>query len=208
MPSGFFITFEGGEGCGKSTQARLLAEFLKQREYSAILTREPGGSSIAETIRPLFFDPHLSEESRFFLVWAARCDHLKKIIEPALAKGDWIVCDRFCDSTWAYQGAGYGLDCQTLETIEQQFVSVQPHLTFFLDLPPQSALHRAQNRPDPSSYTFFEHLPMAYHERVYQGFLRRCQTFPKRIRAIPAETTIESVHSQVIQCLQTEGFLN
>lgn len=204
---GFFLTFEGGEGSGKSTQIKWLHRFLTHLRYPVTVTREPGGSPIAETIRPLFLNADLSSLTRFFLVWAARFDHIQKVIEPALERGDWLICDRFYDSTWAYQGYGDQIDLGLIQTIQVSCLNRQPDLTIFLDLPPRVALERAFHRHEKSTQTLFERLPLDYHERVYQGFQMRCLEDPNRIIAISADGSIEEVHRQIIETLKKREVL-
>src|ERR1700674_3233425 len=150
MASGKFITFEGGEGSGKSTQARLLVDRLKARGIDAILTREPGGSPFAEQVRALLLDPATPSHSALseaLLFYAARADHLDKTIRPALAGGRWVICDRFSDSTSVYQGVAGGLAGDALDALERMVVApTRPKITFILDLAPAHGLARARAR--------------------------------------------------------------
>lgn len=189
MASGKFITFEGGEGSGKSTQARLLADRLKMHGVNAILTREPGGSPFAERVRALLLDPAVpshSPLSEALLFYAARADHLDKTIRPALAADSWVICDRFSDSTRVYQGAAGGLGAEALAALERLVVTpTSPDLTFILDLAPADGLARARARgaavnlgsteTDP-----FERRDAQFHERLRAGYLAIAAAEPQR----------------------------
>jgi dTMP kinase len=169
---GRFITFEGGEGAGKSTQARLLAERLTARGVDVVVTREPGGSPGAEDIRNLLvkgtpgrWDPLVEA----LMMFAARADHVEKTIRPALERGAIVVCDRFTDSTYAYQGAGRGLPRETIRRIESIAVpDFKPDLTIILDLPADVGLKRTHSRQH--GETRFEQFDLAFHERLRQAF--------------------------------------
>lgn len=211
---GRFITFEGGEGAGKSTQARHLLQRLKRHRISAIATREPGGTTFGEAIRSLLLDPELGERSdlaEVLLFYAARANHLNRLIRPALERGDWIVCDRFSDSTRAYQGASGGVDAATIETIDRLVVgSTQPDLTFILDLSPAIGHRRATRRaygdinsqsklfvPDQLAFSFapdrFEALDLTFHEQVRNGFQRIAESYAERCVVIDASASISVV---------------
>jgi dTMP kinase len=189
MASGKFITFEGGEGSGKSTQARLLAEHLKARGVDAVLTREPGGSPFAERVRALLLDPAVPPHaplSEALLFYAARADHLNKTIRPALAAGSWVICDRFSDSTRVYQGAAGGLGAEALAALERLVVApTSPDLTFILDLAPADGLARARARGSANSAGAaetdpFERRDAAFHERLRVGYLSIATAEPQR----------------------------
>ncbi len=201
IPSGLFITFEGTEGSGKTTQCRRLARSLRDQGYQVLETREPGGTPLAETLRKLLLassKPQDHMESitpacEAMLMFAARSQHVAQAIQPALAKGMIVLCDRFFDSTLAYQGYARSLD-KTFLGHAQQFVTngLQPHLTFFLDLPVQDGLARRQhtkkqNRLDQESLRF--------HQRVRRGFLALAKEHPKRIQTIDAR---QSPHALAI----------
>jgi dTMP kinase len=206
MASGKFITFEGGEGSGKSTQARLLADRLKARGIAALLTREPGGSPFAERVRALLLDPVIPSHgplSEALLFYAARADHLDKTIRPALAAGRWIICDRFSDSTRVYQGAAGGLCAETLEALERTVVvTTRPHLTFILDLPPMQGLARARARgklaggpaapADP-----FEGRDPSFHELLRKGYAAIAKAEPRRCTLVDAAKPTDAVAAEV-----------
>jgi dTMP kinase len=185
---GRFISFEGGEGTGKSTQARLLAAALDKRGISCVVTREPGGSPGAEDIRKLLVN---GEPGRWdgltetLLLYAARADHVARTIKPAMEQGRWVLCDRFADSTYAYQGAGRGLDRETVRRIESVAIGdFKPELTFVLDLPAEEGLRRANARA--SAESRFEQFDIGFHERLRQAFLDIARRAPDRCRVIDA----------------------
>ena len=189
MATGKFITFEGGEGAGKSTQAQLLADRLRGRGIAVVLTREPGGSPFAEQVRGLILDPATAPHSALseaLLFYAARSDHLDAVIRPALADGRWVISDRFSDSTRVYQGVAGGLDSAVLDRLEAMIIApTAPDLTFILDLPADVGLARAQNRRlaggraalQPDAY---EQRALTFHERLRAGFAAIAQAEPER----------------------------
>jgi dTMP kinase len=168
-----FITLEGGEGTGKSTQAKRLSKKLRERGIDNIVTREPGGSPGAEQIRELFVhgEPgRWSALTETLLVFAARVDHVERTIRPALAAGRWVICDRFTDSTYAYQGVGRGNDRETIRRIESVSIGdFKPNLTLVLDLPVETGLQRARGRAGDENR--FEGFDTAFHERLRQAFV-------------------------------------
>ncbi|MGA7676462.1 MAG: dTMP kinase [Rhizomicrobium sp.] len=192
---GRFISFEGGEGTGKSTQARRLAAALEERGVSCIITREPGGSPGAEEIRTLLVN---GEPGRWdaltetLLLYAARADHVARTIKPALAQGHWAICDRFTDSTYAYQGAGRGVDRETVRRIEAVAIGdFKPDCTFILDLPAEDGLKRANARA--STESRFEQFDIGFHERLRQAFLDIARRAPDRCRVIDASADENTV---------------
>jgi dTMP kinase len=200
MASAKFITFEGGEGSGKSTQARLLADRLQVRGIEALLTREPGGSPFAERVRALLLDPAIPAHgalSEALLFYAARADHLDKTIRPALAAGRWIICDRFSDSSRVYQGAA------TLDALERLVVlPTRPHLTLILDLPPMQGLARARARgtlvggvgapTDP-----FEGRDASFHEHLRKGYAALAKAEPQRCALVDATKPTDVVAAEI-----------
>ena len=200
MTAGRLITFEGGEGCGKSTQIKRLASALDLRGERFLVTREPGGSPGAEDIRRLLVE---GEPGRWdaiteaLLVSAARRDHVERVIRPALAEGRWVLCDRFHDSTTAYQGAGHGVDADTLEELRRIALGdLRPDLTLLLDLDIDIGLGRAQGRG--GKETRFERFDRAFHQRVRDGFLTIARTEPGRVRLIDASDTPEAVAAAIL----------
>jgi dTMP kinase len=183
-----FITLEGGEGAGKSTQALRLATALKARGIDCVTTREPGGSPGAEEIRKLLVEGEPGRwdaNTEALLMFAARTDHIARTIRPALAQGRWVVCDRFTDSSYAYQGAGRGLPRETIAAIESASVGAfKPDLTLILDLPVETGLARAGARK--SNETRFEHFDTAFHVRLRDEFLASAAREPDRCTLIDA----------------------
>ena len=180
---GKFITFEGPEGSGKSTQGRLLTQYLKSKGYKAIFLREPGGTVLSEKIRRILLDNsnqkicHLSE---MLLYMAARAQLVQEAIKPALKRGYFVICDRFLDSTIAYQGWGLGVDLPLIEYLGDFLVSgVKPNLTIFLDVGIKKGLEACGQRLDR-----IEQRPLAYHQRVRRGYLRLAAKDPRRIKII------------------------
>jgi dTMP kinase len=196
-----FLTFEGGEGAGKSTQVRLLAEHLRGKGIDVLTTREPGGSPGAEMIRKLLVEgagDAWDGTTEALLMFAARRDHLVRTIRPALQGGRWVISDRFADSTRAYQGYGHGLDLARIETLHHLAVGdVQPDLTIILDLPVETGLARAASRR--GAETRYEGLGLDFHQRVRDGFRRIAAADPQRCALIDADASVEVVHGHVVQ---------
>jgi dTMP kinase len=189
--TGRFITFEGGEGSGKSTQIRHLAKALRELGFVVHETREPGGSPMGERIRSLLLDPasRMDSTTQAFLFCAARHDHVVELIAPALAKGEWVLCDRFADSTRAYQGAAGELQQDLVKTLENAAVgATRPDLTFILDIKPEIGLSRATRRRNPNDDAdAFEASDLNFHRRVRDGFLSVAQDEPDRCVVINAD---------------------
>jgi dTMP kinase len=192
---GHFISFEGGEGAGKSTQIRTLAARLEELGYRVVLTREPGGSAGAEALRDLLVRGEADRWSPIaetLILYAARADHLDRRIRPALEDGAWVLCDRFADSTRAYQGAGGGTPASVIAGLEQAVIGGDwPDLTLILDLPPAAGLARAAQRGGAEQR--FEGKGLAFHERLRTGFLEIAAAEPQRCRVIDADAGIEEV---------------
>lgn len=200
MPRGRFITFEGGEGAGKSTQAQRLGDWLKARNIDVLLTREPGGSPGAEAIRQLLVTGDAGRWNPLtetLLHFAARNDHVLRTIEPALADRHWVVCDRFVDSTVAYQGYGLGVDRTFIAMLEKSVLGgLRPDLTLFLDLPVETGLARAAARRGGEDR--YETMDIAFHERLRHGFHEIAARDPARCVLIDATEDVDAVHRQVI----------
>jgi len=183
---GKFITFEGSEGCGKSTQSRMLYAYLKGRGYSVIYAREPGGTKVCEKIRKILLDPgnkNMNPGCEMLLYMAARAQIVNEVIRPALAKGKIVISDRFLDSTVAYQGYGLGVDIQTIKAIGNFATGgIKPDLTLFLDLPAEKGLKRCGNIKDR-----IEQRSLAYHRRVRNGYLKLAAREPKRIKVVKVQ---------------------
>jgi len=194
-----FITFEGGEGAGKSTQAALLGQFLKEAGQAVVMTREPGGSQGAEDIRRILVSggaKRWSAETETLLHYAARADHLQRLIIPALDAGNWVICDRFFDSTRAYQGYGHGVEQAWLRTLQDRIVGDWvPKITFIFDLPAAIGLQRAlQRRDDENRY---EKMDIGFHERLREGFLEIAQAEPDRCIVIDADRDVEDISAEI-----------
>ena len=204
---GKFITFEGGEGTGKSTQTVLLADYLSDQGHKIVLTREPGGSDGAELVRALVVSGEAgrwSPLSETLLLYAARADHWQKVIAPALARGDWVICDRFADSTLAYQGYGHGVDRTFICRIYTAIMGErQPDYTFIFDMDPETGVHRALKRR--TSETRFENLEMSFHHKVRDGFLKIARQHPGRCHVIDADQSIYAIHKQLLGYMNIEG---
>lgn len=190
-----FITFEGGEGAGKSTQIRLLADRLRAHGEKVVVTREPGGTPGAEQIRTLLVEGGTGRwqaESEALLHFAARAEHLAAVIRPALAQGQWVLCDRFADSTIAYQGYGQGLDLAWLWTLRQHIVgATEPGLTLMLDLPVEAGLARAETEQR------YERMGLDFHRRLAEGFRAIAAAAPERCRRIDATRAIEPIAADI-----------
>ena len=205
MTRGKFITLEGGEGAGKSTQARLLADWLATRGHTCLITREPGGSPLAEHIRKLLLSPADGPPDALteaLLFNAARRDHLVRIIEPALTAGTQVISDRFADSTRAYQGAGGRLDASSVETLERLVVGqAWPDLTLILDLPVEVGLARAAARHTASSdgqtRDRFEAADLGFHKRLREAFMVIAAREPKRCAFIDAQPDAAAVATKI-----------
>lgn len=192
--TGRFITIEGGEGAGKSTAQIFLADKLTAQGISVLQTREPGGTPLAEAIRRnlLSVDEEAPVEmAELLLVFAARAQHLAKVIEPALAQGQWVLCDRFTDATYAYQGAGRGLSAELIGKLEALVQGDRrPDTVILLDMPPQIGLARARAR---GALDRFEQEEQAFFERVRQGYLERAAAFPDRYVVVDAAEELSEV---------------
>ncbi len=205
--SGRFITFEGGEGAGKSTQIKLLRDDLCAQGYDVVLTREPGGSDGAEAIRSLLvtgepdrWDPM----TEALLILAARRDHIRRVILPALRAGKWVLCDRFSDSTMAYQGYAHGLGHDVIEALSQQAINgFKPDLTFILDLPVEQGLMRARSRST-SNEDRFERMKIDFHQSLRAAFKDIASKEPARCYMVDAEQSINAVREEIWNRIQTE----
>jgi len=199
---GRFITLEGIEGAGKSTVARFVLEWLQARGRRAILTREPGGTPLAERVRELVLKPDgepIPADAEMLLMFAARSLHLANLIRPALARGEWVICDRFTDATRAYQGGGRGLDRTPIESLAQLVhADLQPDLTLLLDLPVATGMARAQARRGRADR--FEQEQAAFFERVREAYLQLART-AARFRIIDAAQDLPTVQAGVAQAL-------
>ena len=196
-----FITLEGGEGSGKSTQAKLLAAALAERGVRSVLTREPGGSPEAEAIRSLLVEGAVDRwdpMSEALLLFAARRDHLRRTIRPALDAGTWVICDRFGDSTLADQGYAHGLGAEVIGNLAAIAIGgFRPDLTLILDLPVEIGLERARSR-EAGREDRFERMGAAFHQRLRDGFLDIARKEPARCKVIDAARPIEAIHADIL----------
>lgn len=201
---GVFITFEGIDGAGKTTHMDALEQTLRAQGREVVRTREPGGTPLAEKLRGLFLHDAMDPLTETLLVFAGRRDHLTQVIEPALARGAWVICDRFTDATFAYQGGGRGFDLTVLNTLEQWVQGErQPDLTFLFDLPPAIAAQRlaAARQPDR-----FEAQDQAFFTKVREAYLARQQAQPARFALIQADQAPEAVGKQIGRVLADKGW--
>lgn len=205
MARGRFITFEGGEGSGKSTQAWLLSERLATRGIPVRTTREPGGSTFAEHVRNLLLTAETAPKGALaeaLLFNAARADHLQETIRPALAEGIWVICDRFADSTRVYQGAAGGLDPTVIDTLEHIVLDdTRPELTFVLDIDPAVGLARARTRrgdqTERSASDPYEARQLEFHQRLRAGFLAIAEAEPLRVEVLDGTADQEELAEQI-----------
>jgi dTMP kinase len=199
--SGRFITLEGLEGVGKSTQLEFVERVIRDAGFSVRVTREPGGTGLGERIREWVLGGQhtdLAGETEALLMFAARAQHLAEVIRPALSGGDWVVCDRFSDASFAYQVAGRGVAPDLFDCLERTVQrGLEPDLTLWLDAPVQLGLSRISNR----ALDHFERETEAFFERVRSGYLTRAGTAPQRIRRIDASGSIGDVQRQIAECL-------
>lgn len=191
---GLFITLEGPEGAGKTTNRAYLAEQLQAQGFDVVLTREPGGTPLAEQIREILLAPHtetMSVDTELLLMFAARAQHLAQVIKPALAAGKIVICDRFTDATYAYQGGGRGLDCSRIAMLEQ-FVQgdLRPDMTLLFDLPVEDGMARAVAR---GKLDRFEQEQHDFFAAVRQSYLQRADNDPERFRLVNAQHTLVDV---------------
>jgi dTMP kinase len=204
---GFFITFEGIEGCGKTTQISHLTAYLEEKHIPHLLTREPGGTAIGDRIRQILLS---SENSRmeavteFFLYVAARAQHISQVVLPALKDGKTVLCDRFADATIAYQGYGRDLNREWIEEIHRRFLrDLKPDLTFLLDLPVEEGLRRAWKRMENQAVKEdrFEKEALAFHQRVREGYLLLARREPQRIIVLDGRKDEKFLHQEIVNYL-------
>ncbi|TDP84490.1 dTMP kinase [Aquabacterium commune] len=203
MSTGRFISFEGIDGAGKTTHIDAVEQAWRAAGHEVVRTREPGGTALAESLRELVLHQPMDALTEALLVFAARRDHVQQVIAPALARGAWVLCDRFTDATFAYQGAGRGFDLQVLAQLEgwvQQ--GLQPELTLLFDLPPAVAAARLRDARQPDR---FESLDEAFFERVRGGYLARQAADPQRFALVQADAAPQAVAAQVRAALQSRG---
>jgi dTMP kinase len=204
MSPGIFISFEGIDGAGKSSHVQAVADAFSKAKRQVVLTREPGGTPLAEKLRDMVLHDNMDPLSEVLLMFAARRDHLQQVIEPALARGDVVICDRFTDATFAYQGAGRGFDLSVLRQLELWVQALpsgglrQPDLTLWFSLDPSIAAERLHNARIPDR---FEAQPTAFFAKVHQGYTDRLQADTQRFARIDASASLEQVREQVMRVL-------
>lgn len=211
MSEGLFLTLEGIDGAGKSSHLDAMEALLKAQGRTVVRTREPGGTPLAETLRGLILEQPMDPLTESLLVFAARRDHVTRVIEPALARGDVVLCDRFTDATFAYQGSGRGFDAQVLSTLEQWVQGgrgaaalLQPHITLWFDLAPEIAAQRLAGARLPDK---FEAQPVEFFRRVAAGYAARAAADTQRFVRIDASQTRDQVWQQVEAALVARGAL-
>jgi len=208
-----FISVEGIDGAGKSSHIDAMAAALRGSGHIVCVTREPGGTPLAEQLRALVLHTPMDALTESLLIFAARRDHVARVIQPALARGEVVLCDRFTDATFAYQGGGHGFDLEVLGTLENWVQSsggqersalLQPALTLWFDLPAQVAAQRLVGARVPDK---FEAQPQAFFEKVIAGYARRAELEPQRFARIHADQTPDAVRAEVLAALRTHGLL-
>ena len=213
MSEGLFISFEGIDGAGKSSHVEALADAFKAAGRSVVLTREPGGTALAEQLRALALNAPMDPLTEALVMFAARRDHLVRVIEPALARGDVVLCDRFTDATFAYQGGGRGFDVGVLGQLERWVQTVdalppgrlrQPHLTVWFDVPVEVAAGRLAQARVPDR---FEAQPQDFFQRVVAGYAQRAAAEPRRFARIDGAQSRDAVRDQVLAAVRGRGWL-
>lgn len=204
MTRGKFITIEGTEGAGKSTALHFIQEYLEHAHREVVITREPGGTEIAEEIRKVLLHPARLEtmqpETELLLMFAGRAQHISQCILPALNEGKWVISDRYVDASYAYQGGGRGMDIQQIKTLDTLVVGdLYPDLTLLLDIPADQGMKRTENRG--SQKDRIEQEKMSFFERVRDVYLERARQDPKRIKVIDASQSVEHVQAQIKKVL-------
>lgn len=202
LKRGCFITVEGTEGVGKSTNIEFLCSLLQERGIEIVLTREPGGTPMAEELRNLLLQPreeNVSEDAELLLMFAARAQHIENVIKPALERGAWVISDRFTDATFAYQGGGRGVNQESISLLESLVQKgLQPDLTLLLDLDVETGLARASARSAPDR---FEQEKVAFFEKVRAAYLKRAANDPLRFSVIDASVELDAVQRQIAQAV-------
>jgi dTMP kinase len=203
---GRFITFEGGEGAGKSTQIARAAEWLRGRGVEVLVTREPGGTPRAERLRAILLERDaetMPQTCELLLMFAARATHLDNLIRPAVRRGAWVLCDRFTDATYAYQGGGRGMPVAQIDALAAiVHPDLQPDLTLLLDLPVPAGLARASHRNGAEGPDRFESEQQAFFERVRETYLERARREPRRFRVVAASGSLDEVAQGIREALE------
>lgn len=203
---GKLITLEGGEGVGKSTNLAFVKQYLESAGVELVVTREPGGTEVAEKIRTLLLTPSdepITELAELLLVFAARAQHVEQLIKPALERGAWVLCDRFIDATYAYQGGGRAMDLGVIATLERLVLAdTRADLTLLLDLPVEIGMARASAR---AALDRFEQEQLSFFEAVRHTYLARAKAEPDRVAIIDASPALDDVQAQIEQALKALG---
>ncbi len=203
MKKGLFITLEGGEGVGKSTNLIFIKQLLEDTGITVVTTREPGGTPFAEKIRQLLLENReeaVSDKAELLLMFAARAQHIQHIIQPALDRGHWVLCDRFTDATFAYQGGGRRMDMQLIKWLEQTVQGdLRPDLTLLFDAPIEVGMDRANQRGE---FDRFESEKLAFFERVRDIYRQRAEQYPQQIKIINADQTLDKVQADIKMLIQ------
>lgn len=206
---GKFITFEGGEGVGKSTQLEMIKSYLASKGVDAVFLREPGGNAISEKIRDIILDvanKDMRGMCEAMLYSAARAQLIEEVIKPALEQGKTIVCDRFIDSTLAYQGVARGLGIDKIDMLNKLACGdVLPDLTIFLDLPPKEAFAR---KGGADKNDRLEQEGLDFHTKVYEGYKKACEMYPDRIVAIDCKYDAKTIHDKIVEIIEDKGYFN
>ncbi len=204
MIRGKFITLEGGEGVGKTTNMTFIKDYLQQHDLVAVVTREPGGTELAEKIRQLLLDNNseaIAETAELLLMFAARAQHIKHVIEPALAHGNWVLCDRFTDATYAYQGGGRNMKISSITWLENLVQgSLRPDLTLLLDAPVDIGIARVRER---GAFDRFESEKISFFENVRRAYLLQAELYPERIKLIKANQPLPDVQRDIVDVIRT-----
>lgn len=198
MNRGLFITIEGTDGSGKTTQIRLMEEYIRERGCEVILAREPGGTAISEKIRSIILDPEnveMSAAAEMLLYASARAQLVSEVIKPAVESGKTVICDRFVDSSYVYQGFGRGIDLKTVSDVNKAALDgMEPDITFFFDISPEIALKR---RIASTGADRIENEKMEFHMRVYEGYKKLASMYPGRIKSIDSSRGVEEIFADV-----------
>ena len=201
---GKLITIEGGEGAGKSTNITFIKEYVEEKGLTPVMTREPGGTVLGERVRQMVLSPDSGEvaaEAELLLMFAARAQHIRDVIRPALEQGRWVICDRFIDASWAYQGAGRGIDSQYLAFLERWILAgLMPDMTLLLDLPVETGMARVSQR---GASDRFEQEQLSFFERVRAAYRQRAEDCKDRFIVIDASQDLPRVQASLADALDT-----
>ncbi len=198
MEKGLFITFEGTDGSGKTTQIKLLEEYMRTKERQVVLSREPGGTRVSEIIRDIILEPENKEIvplTEMILYAASRAQHVAEVIDPAIRAGKIVICDRYVDSSYAYQGGGRGMDLKIIADVNRIAINgTVPDITFFLDIDPEISIRRRINSTGADR---IEQEKLDFHRRVYDGYKKLSILYPDRIKTIDATRSIQEISAQI-----------